>query len=52
MSIWLVFSLICVIYFERKEIDKIGEKIWARLIFEWRYHSIRRSIRKQEEKWG
>lgn len=52
MSVWLVFCLICVIYFERKTIDQIGEKLWARLIFEWNYHSIRRSIKKEERKWS
>lgn len=52
MSVWLMFCLICVIYFERETIDEIGEKILARLKFEWNYHWIRWSIRKEERKWS
>ena len=51
MSIWMVFSLICVIYFETETIDRIGQQVWGRLKFEWNYFWIRRSIRLMEKDW-
>lgn len=52
MTTWILFSMMCIVYFERKTIDAIGEKIWARIKFEWHYHWIRWSMRKEERKWS
>lgn len=52
MSIATMLGLMLIIYLERDVIDKVGERIWARIRFELTYHSIKRSIRKENRKWG
>ena len=52
MSVWRILCLLVIIYFNKKEIDEIGRKIFARLRFEYNYWMIRRSIKKKENEWS
>lgn len=51
MSVWTMFCLLVVVYFEREEINRVGRMICTRIKLEVIFWRIRRSIRKKAEEW-